>query len=32
VHPMGGENQKLSQLNVRSRIHDTIYEALSDRN
>jgi beta-N-acetylhexosaminidase len=28
VHPLGGDNQKLLKMNVRTKIHDAIYEAL----
>ena len=28
VHPMGGENLKLSRMNIRSRIQDIIYESM----
>ena len=28
VHPMGGDNRKLLTLNIRSRIHDLIYQSL----
>lgn len=31
VHPMGGENLKLSRLNIRSRIQDIIYESMGIR-
>jgi beta-N-acetylhexosaminidase len=28
VHPLGGDNQKLLKMNIRTKIHDAIYEAL----
>jgi CubicO group peptidase (beta-lactamase class C family) len=30
VHPLGGDNQKLLKMNIRSRIHDAIYEAMKN--
>ena len=31
VHPMGGDNLKLSRMNIRSRIQDIIYESMGIR-
>lgn len=31
VHPMGGDNLKLSRMNIRSRIQDIIYESMGKR-